>query len=299
MYPKVLFVFELTGFFQYICNNDKKGRLTMLKIFRSSIIVLFSFLVLVFPNYSIAELQSVDDPDYGEGAITYDTETGLEWLDFTFTKGMAYEEVSYEFGPGGYLEGFRRPTIAEINDLLAQAGISYLYHFTSDPLIMEDDRTFIQMLGPTRIDYGYPGFMAWTGSCDSNGEMCLTIELHTVDSGMAYYLYYISYNTQFPWNHLAHFAVRQASPVTRVIRLRDAVEDLNLNFGISNSLDSKLSVASQALDGLNENNDGAAINKLQAFINAVEAQWGKHIPVDDAEALIATAQGIIDTLSSQ
>jgi hypothetical protein len=261
--------------------------------------VLFSFLVLVFPNYSIAELQSVDDPDYGEGAITYDTETGLEWLDFTFTKGMVYEEVSYDFGPGGYLEGFRRPTIAEIIDLLAQAGISYPFHFTWDPLIMEDYRTFIQMLGPTRIDSGYPGFVAWTGSCDPNGVICETIALHTIISGTMYWLYTIHDNKQLPWNHLAHFAVRQASPGTRVIRLRDAVEDLNLNFGISNSLDSKLSAASKALDDLNENNDGAAINKLQAFINAVEAQWGKHIPVNDAEALIAAAQGIIDTLSSQ
>jgi hypothetical protein len=41
----------------------------------------------------------------------------------------------------------------------------------------------------------------------------------------------------------------------------------------------------------------AAINSLQAFVNAVEAQSGNHIPVDDANDLIAAAQEIIDLLS--
>jgi hypothetical protein len=50
------------------------------------------------------------------------------------------------------------------------------------------------------------------------------------------------------------------------------VISLNLHLGISNSLDAKLSSALNALDDLNENNDVAAIDSLNAFINAVEAQ---------------------------
>ena len=40
----------------------------------------------------------------------------------------------------------------------------------------------------------------------------------------------------------------------------------------------------------------AAINSLEAFINEIEAQRGNKIPVDDADALIAAAQEIIDLL---
>ena len=49
----------------------------------------------------------------------------------------------------------------------------------------------------------------------------------------------------------------------------------------------------------NENNDKAAINSLQAFINAVEAQSGKKISQEDADNLIAAAQQIINILSSE
>ncbi len=75
------------------------------------------------------------------------------------------------------------------------------------------------------------------------------------------------------------------------------VISLNLQQGISNSLDAKLGAALQAIDDINQNNDGAAINTLQAFINAVEAQSGDKIATEDADALIATAQAIIDLLS--
>jgi hypothetical protein len=89
-----------------------------------------------------------------------------------------------------------------------------------------------------------------------------------------------------------------ADPVELLMELAQDVIDLNLHQGISNSLDAKLSAAMQALDDINENNDVAAINTLQAFINAVEAQRGDKIPEADADALIAAAQEIIDLVSA-
>ncbi|MHC4268845.1 MAG: FIMAH domain-containing protein [Planctomycetota bacterium] len=74
------------------------------------------------------------------------------------------------------------------------------------------------------------------------------------------------------------------------------VIDLNLQSGIENNLDSKLDTAMQAIDDVNENNDGAAINSLNAFINAVEAQRGNKITDAEADALIAEAQAIITFL---
>ncbi len=63
------------------------------------------------------------------------------------------------------------------------------------------------------------------------------------------------------------------------------------------SLDAKLDAAQQAINDLNENNDAATINSLQAFINAVEAQRGNQITDKQANELIARAQEIIDSLS--
>lgn len=88
------------------------------------------------------------------------------------------------------------------------------------------------------------------------------------------------------------------SPVPLISKLIDAVMALNLKAGISNSLDAKLEATLNALDDTNEQNDVAAINSLEAFINAVEAQSGKEIEdPDDALALISSAQAIIDLLN--
>ena len=89
-------------------------------------------------------------------------------------------------------------------------------------------------------------------------------------------------------------------PITPLILLEQLMEDvvmLNLNRGIENSLDAKLDAVLNALDDVNANNDQAAINVLQAFINAVEAQSGNHITVGQADDLIASAQAIIDLLT--
>jgi hypothetical protein len=73
---------------------------------------------------------------------------------------------------------------------------------------------------------------------------------------------------------------------------------LNLQKGISNSLDAKLGTALNALDDINTNNDDAAINTLEAFISAVEAQRGKEISEPDADGLIQAGVNIINMLSS-
>lgn len=93
-------------------------------------------------------------------------------------------------------------------------------------------------------------------------------------------------------------AATQASPANMIAGLVGDVIGLNLQKGITNSLDSKLDSALNALEDLNTNNDVAAINSLQAFINAVQAQRGNKIPEADADSLIASAQAIIDLLNA-
>lgn len=75
-------------------------------------------------------------------------------------------------------------------------------------------------------------------------------------------------------------------PVAAIENLALIVVEMNLQNGISNSLDSKLDAALSALEDANVNNDGAACNSLSAFLNAVEAQRGKKITNAQANQLV-------------
>ncbi|MHC4153877.1 MAG: fibronectin type III domain-containing protein [Planctomycetota bacterium] len=91
--------------------------------------------------------------------------------------------------------------------------------------------------------------------------------------------------------------VQTLTAVGAIQRLIIQVIGLNLQQGIENGLDGKLTAALGALDDINKNNDVGAINTLEAFINAVQAQSGSKISTEDANALIAAAEEIIAILS--
>ena len=89
-------------------------------------------------------------------------------------------------------------------------------------------------------------------------------------------------------------------PASLIEDLNDQVMALNLQKGISNSLGAKLDAGLGALEDVNENNNIAAINALNAFISSVQAQIGKQIAEEDEEAalaLIQAAQEIINILT--
>ena len=73
------------------------------------------------------------------------------------------------------------------------------------------------------------------------------------------------------------------------------VESLNLPNGMENALLSKLN---NALNNLQNGNTNGALGKLNAFINQLNAQSGNQIDANDAAALIATTQAIIDAVNS-
>lgn len=87
-----------------------------------------------------------------------------------------------------------------------------------------------------------------------------------------------------------------ATAADLLIALISNVIALDLRHGISTSLDAKLDAVMWALDDVNANNDVAAVNSLNAFINAVRAQAGNAISLADADALIAAANNILALL---
>lgn len=87
-----------------------------------------------------------------------------------------------------------------------------------------------------------------------------------------------------------------STPEELLMELIEYVSDLNLAHGIENSLDSKLQNALDALLAANAGDREDAVRKLEAFINAVEAQAGNQINEVDAAFLIAVAEEIIALL---
>jgi hypothetical protein len=94
-------------------------------------------------------------------------------------------------------------------------------------------------------------------------------------------------------------AVATWDPIDLLVNLMGKVIALNLPQGIKSGLVAKLNAALLVLVDTNQNNDVAAINILQGFINAVEAQRSNQILEDDADELIAAALEIIALLSPQ
>ena len=101
---------------------------------------------------------------------------------------------------------------------------------------------------------------------------------------------------------LDNFAIEQGIISQGVLGLLNdlmiqQVNELDLNYGNKNSLLVKLYSAMKILQDDDADNDPRAINSLQAFINAVNAQRGNKIAEADADELIDIAQQIIDLLS--
>lgn len=82
-----------------------------------------------------------------------------------------------------------------------------------------------------------------------------------------------------------------------IFDLIDLIITMNLNQGISNSLDAKLSNAMQAVDRANGGDITNAINMLYAFVNETEAQRGKKLTNEQADSLISMAYEVIDGLT--
>jgi hypothetical protein len=74
------------------------------------------------------------------------------------------------------------------------------------------------------------------------------------------------------------------------------IESLGLPNGLENALISKIE---NAMNSIANGNETAAANKLNAFINQVNAKRGSPLTNDQADALIAIAQAMIDAINDQ
>jgi hypothetical protein len=71
----------------------------------------------------------------GDGLITKDSLTGLEWLDLTATQGASFDQVTAGFGGYTTEKGFRFANAAEVDALFASALAGKVGDFTSTPTV--------------------------------------------------------------------------------------------------------------------------------------------------------------------
>jgi probable HAF family extracellular repeat protein len=87
-------------------------------------------------------------------------------------------------------------------------------------------------------------------------------------------------------------SIKILTAVQAIDVLSEMVLSYNLAQGISNQLDTKLENAKAAMIAVNSGNRQDVLNKLQAFINAVEAQRSKVLTSQQADSLISWARSI-------
>jgi len=136
------------------------------------------------------------------------------------------------------------------------------------------------------------------GTATDNGDGTITYTPNADFVGTDSFEYTISDDYGGEATATVTVTVAPSDPAAMIVDLVAMVESCNLQNGIDNSLDAKLDAALNALDDTNENNDVAAINAMEAFISATQAQSGKKIPEADANQLIADAQAIIALLTA-
>ncbi len=74
--------------------------------------------------------------------------------------------------------------------------------------------------------------------------------------------------------------------------LTDTINIIGLPKGIENSLAAPLGNISELINDVNTNNDDSACNKLDAFINQVNAQEGTQLTTAEANTLRSIANDI-------
>jgi hypothetical protein len=170
-------------------------------------------LPIIQPAY--ASLNSSDYSTDGDGLLTVDTDTGLEWLDLTATN---YQSVNSVLGGyGGYIQdGFRYATTNEVLALLTHAGIT---HF--DGVLRVQDWQGTQLIhdlfgitnyispndpyyswGMSELDYGYQAaHLTFVTTKPFGGDM---------GGGARFESYGQAFSAE---DHIGSFLVRVTTPV--------------------------------------------------------------------------------------
>lgn len=148
----------------------------MVKIRRNmfSTVLLLATTGMMMSPHAGAMLVEMDYQHRGDGMITHDSSTGMDWLDLSMTSGMSYNAVQAELGAGGHFSGFRYATHEEVGHLMFNsAGITdvnkgYTPKNANSIAFLQD---FIGITDPSLASTGYSVSSGITGTMNSRGEL--------------------------------------------------------------------------------------------------------------------------------
>jgi hypothetical protein len=102
----------------------------------------FVSLAVIVSSYTHAELVETDWKTAGDGLVTVDTVSGLEWLDLTASVNYDYNYVLGSFSSpfGTFNDGWRYASSAEVDTFFRNAGV---FGYVDAPYIDNTDPTFV------------------------------------------------------------------------------------------------------------------------------------------------------------
>jgi hypothetical protein len=111
-----------------------------------SILIILS---ISFSSAASAEFIEFDWASPGDAGITYDTDTGLDWLDITFTQNISVYDLNSAMLPGGAFEGWRYAQEHDLRTLSENYGLPFqeVYYDTSPESLAAAERLVDQVMG--------------------------------------------------------------------------------------------------------------------------------------------------------
>jgi hypothetical protein len=170
------------------------------------------------------------------GLVTYDTRSGLEWLDLSQTQGLSFDQVSTQLGTGGLYAGYRYATSLEAQGLLTEFGLPIVAYTMYAPNTWLPNLTnFDALLGLNVRGLGPAyGFEAETGdtvggtykqlfygdgssmntAMNADPTDAVGVGDRLVSSGAEVT---VGYADSYAERNLSHFLVRVGEPVTAAV----------------------------------------------------------------------------------
>ncbi len=110
-----------------------------MKSFTTAFVLAASIAMTFSSSTAQAGINVGDYEAAGDGLLTIDTETGLEWLDWTESTNISFIDMEGEFGAGGRFEGWRHASEAEVLGLLSKPEINFtITNWGTDSSVMDD-----------------------------------------------------------------------------------------------------------------------------------------------------------------
>lgn len=159
--------------------------------FKAKSMMVAAAIAACFSLSAHAELSSVDWQEQGDGGITFDSQSGLEWLDLTYTLDMSLNDVSAELGQGGMFEGWRLPSPDEVQGLMERMYPEVVFY--------DDKETFESELienSPVDIEAHAQNLSRWNSLL---GVVVLDVEANNSQSssGLGFYFNDEEHNEAF------------------------------------------------------------------------------------------------------